>query len=73
MMEMVKLDLDKDTRFLIWLDLFFLISIVSGIVVYDFTKNFISSEISVFIGLSIGVGGIIGIAKLKKRIKVRKE
>jgi len=67
MMELVKLELDRDTRFLIWLDVYFLISIVSGIIVYDFTKNFVSTEISVFIGLSIGVGGIIGTHKLIKR------
>jgi hypothetical protein len=68
MMELVKLELDKGTKFLIWWNYYFLVSIVTGAIIDGLVKNFIGTEIALFIGLSIGLGVIIGTHKfLKKR------
>jgi len=62
------MEIDRETRFLIWLDVYFLVSIVTGIVVYGIAENFISTDVSVYIGLSIGLGVMIGTFRfLKKR------
>jgi len=63
------MEIDRESRFLIWLDVYFLVSIVTGIVVYEFAKNFIATEVSVYIGLSIGLGVMIGTFRLLKKRK----
>jgi len=67
-MELVKVELDKESRFLIWLNFFLLFSIVSTGVVYELLRDYITIPMAVAVGLSIGLGSIIGLFRfLKKR------
>ncbi len=68
LMELVNLELDKESRFMIWLNFFLLFSIISTGVVYELLREYITVPIAVAVGLSIGLGSIIGIFRfLKKR------
>ncbi len=68
LMELVKVELDKESRFLIWLNFFLLFSIVSTGVVYELLRDYITIPMAVAVGLSIGLGSIIGLFRfLKKR------
>lgn len=68
LMELVNLELDKESRFLIWLNFFLLFSIVSTGVVYELLRDYITIPMAVVGGLLIGLGGIISIFRfLKKR------
>jgi len=66
---LVTLEIDKESKFLIWLDVFLLISIVTGSIIYELARDFMSPDIAVYYGLSIGVGVLIGMLMLKKRKK----
>jgi len=72
MMELFKLEIDRDTRFLIYLDLFFLISIVSGSIIHELLKEYLTVHIAILFGLLIGLGGLIGTRKLIKKMKEKK-
>lgn len=63
------MEIDKESKFLIWLDVFLLISIVTGSIIYELARDFMSPDIAVYYGLSIGVGVLIGMLMLKKRKK----
>jgi len=68
LMELVKVELDKESRFLIWLNFFLLFSIVSTGIVYELLRDYITIPMAVAVGLSIGLGSIIGLFRfLKKR------
>ncbi len=68
LMELVNLELDKESRFMIWLNFFLLFSIISTGVVYELLREYITVPIAVAVGLLIGLGSIIGIFRfLKKR------
>jgi len=68
-MDLMKLELDKESRFMIWLNFFLLFSIISTGLVYELLRNYITVPDAVAVGLSIGLGAIIGIFILLKRKK----
>jgi len=69
----MSLELDKDIRFLIRLDIFFLITIVSSGIIHDILRNHISVLTAIFIGLIIATGGIVGMTVLLQREKKKNE
>jgi len=69
LMELVNLELDKESRFMIWLNFFLLFSIISTGLVYELLRNYITVPDAVAVGLSISLGAIIGIFILLKRKK----
>jgi len=67
-----EIEIEKDTKFLIALDVFLLITIVSLIKIYEMFQDFIGIEGSVYIGLLIGLAGIVGIFRLFQKQKKEK-
>lgn len=65
----MSLELDRDISFLIRLDVFLLITIVSSGIIHDILRNHFSVLTAIFIGLIIATGGIIGMTILLQRPK----
>jgi len=67
-----KIEIEKDTKFLVGLDTFLLITIVSFTIIYEVLRDFIDIYGSVYIGLLIGLAGIVGIFRLFQKQKKKK-
>lgn len=69
----MSLELEKDIRFLITLDIFLLIAIVSSGIIHDILRNHISVLTAIFIGLIMATGGIVGMTILLQKEKKKNE
>jgi len=63
------MEIEKDTKFLVGLDAFLLITIVSFTIIYELLKDIIDIYGSMYIGLLIGLAGIVGIFRLFQKQK----
>lgn len=64
-----EIELDKDTKFLVGLDTFLLITIISFVIIYGMLRDLIGIYGSMYIGFLIGVAGIVGIFRLFQKQK----
>jgi len=67
-----EIEIEKDTKFLVGLDAFLLITIVSFTIIYELLKDIIDIYGSMYIGLLIGLAGIVGIFRLFQKQKKKK-
>jgi len=67
-MQLYLMELDRDSRFLIWFNIFLLISLISTGIIYEFFQDYITVQNAIVVGLLIGVGAVLKTALfLKKR------
>lgn len=67
-----EIEIEKDTKFLVGLDTFLLITIVSFVIIYGMLRDLIGIYGSMYIGFLIGLAGIVGIFRLFQKQKKRK-
>lgn len=66
------IEIEKDTKFLVGLDTFLLITIVSFVIIYGMLRDLIGIYGSMYIGFLIGLAGIVGIFRLFQKQKKKK-
>lgn len=66
------MEIEKDTKFLVGLDTFLLITIVSFVIIYGMLRDLIGIYGSMYIGFLIGLAGIVGIFRLFQKQKKKK-
>lgn len=64
-----KIEIEKDTKFLVGLDTFLLITIISFVIIYEMFRDLIGIYESMYIALLIGLAGIVGILRLFQKQK----
>jgi len=67
-----EIEIEKETKFLVGLDTFLLITIVSFTIIYEMLKDIIDIYGSMYIALLIGLAGIVGIFRLFEKQKKKK-